>query len=126
MLRPSTTGNQLALVLSRAIALVGRARIASLVDLPRRHASVSVGPLPSHPRALVNASPWTSASSSVLLVPIAHAPLSMMARWNRSLLAGDSRCRHVLMPPADSPNSVTLPGSPPKALMFAFTHPSAA
>jgi hypothetical protein len=32
----------------------------------------------------------------------------------------------VLMPPADSPNGVTLPGSPPKAAMSTFTRSSAA
>ena len=32
----------------------------------------------------------------------------------------------MLVPPADSPNSVTLDGSPPNAWMFAFTHCRAA
>ena len=32
----------------------------------------------------------------------------------------------MLMPPADSPNTVTCPGSPPNAATFSCTHASAA
>ena len=32
----------------------------------------------------------------------------------------------MLMAPADSPNTVTLPASPPNAAMFSCTHSSAA
>jgi hypothetical protein len=39
---------------------------------------------------------------------------------------GDAIRNVVLLDPADCPKMVTLPGSPPKAAMFCFTHCSAA
>ncbi len=49
-----------------------------------------------------------------------------MAFWKSPLFPGiESRAR-VSPPPADSPNRVTLSGSPPKAAMLRFTHFKAA
>nr|WP_281367835.1 hypothetical protein [Nonomuraea typhae] len=44
-----------------------------------------------------------------------HEPDWMIALWIRPRAAGEVSRAQVLMPPADSPNTVTLPGSPPKA-----------
>ena len=38
-----------------------------------------------------------------------------MARWNKPLANGEASMVTVFLPPADSPNTVTLSGSPPKA-----------
>jgi len=53
-------------------------------------------------------------------------PLSTIARWNSPCAAGIAISVLILAPPPDSPNTVTLPGSPPKAAMFSRTHWSAA
>jgi hypothetical protein len=53
-------------------------------------------------------------------------PLSTIARWNSPLARGIDSSVATLMAPADSPKTVTLPGSPPKAPMFSCTHSSAA
>ncbi len=49
-----------------------------------------------------------------------------MARLNRPCASGEVSKTFTDMPPADSPKTVTLSGSPPKAAMFCFTQRSAA
>src|SRR5579863_1862464 len=55
-----------------------------------------------------------------------QAPLSPIARWNKPLASGEATSALTDMEPADSPKMVTLPGSPPNAAIFFFTHSSAA
>ena len=49
-----------------------------------------------------------------------------MALANRPLAAGVDSSDRIAEPPADSPNTVTFFGSPPKAAILACTHLSAA
>ena len=49
-----------------------------------------------------------------------------MALWKSPCAAGIVRSVATLMPPADSPKIVTLPGSPPNAATLLRTHSSAA
>ena len=60
--------------------------------------------------------------------PMGHksTPLSAMAWWKRSLGRGDMIWKLTLDPPALSPKSVILLGSPPKFSIFSLTHFSAA
>ena len=53
-------------------------------------------------------------------------PDSMIALWNRPFASGEVRSISTDPPPADSPNTVTLRGSPPNAAMFACTQRIAA
>ncbi|OIQ63555.1 hypothetical protein GALL_549040 [mine drainage metagenome] len=53
-------------------------------------------------------------------------PDSTMARLKSPLAEGVASRASVLIPPALSPATVTLAGSPPKAAMLRFTHWSAA
>lgn len=53
-------------------------------------------------------------------------PLSTMARSKRPSASGLAMRSSMLIPPADSPKTVTLPGSPPNAPMLSCTHSSAA
>ena len=82
--------------------------------------------------AAANFSPSASADASVAPPSGAwgpdgnDAPLSPMALWNRPLASGDAIRMLTENEPADSPKIVTLPGSPPNAAMFFFTHCSAA
>jgi hypothetical protein len=73
--------------------------------------------------------PACSAFASVPIrampIPI-QAPLCAIARWNSPLAAGDPTSAAVMLAPADSPNTVTLPGSPPNAPMFCCTQRNAA
>ncbi len=73
------------------------------------------------PQPLAAAAPAASAvlKSAKSLRP---APDSTIALWNRPRALGDSIRKFTAMPPADSPKMVTLPGSPPKPAMLAFTH----
>ncbi len=50
----------------------------------------------------------------------------MMALWNNPRAKGVVIMVSTDMPPADSPNNVTLPGSPPNFAIFFCTHLSAA
>ncbi len=50
------------------------------------------------------------------------APLCRMARRNSPSARGIASSMPMLIAPADSPKTVTLPGSPPKAAMFVL-HP---
>ena len=52
--------------------------------------------------------------------------LCAMARRNRPAAAGMTSRAAIAPAPADSPNTVTRPGSPPKAAMFSRTQRSAA
>jgi hypothetical protein len=54
------------------------------------------------------------------------APLSPMAFWNSPCASGDAISVLTAKEPALSPKMVTLSGSPPKFLMLALTHWSAA
>ncbi len=123
MLKPSTTGNQFTVFSAGRPPELGRASMISSEVLPRRHESTLAGSL--QPAAAASASPCFSAVCSGLEMPV-QAPLSMMTRWKRPSLFGETMCRQALMPPADSPNRVTRAGSPPNAPMFALTHASAA
>jgi hypothetical protein len=49
-------------------------------------------------------------------------PDSMMALSNRPRAKGEVSSMCTEPPPADSPNTVTLLASPPKAVMLRFTH----
>ena len=49
----------------------------------------------------------------------------LMALWNKPLACGAIRSDKTLCPPADSPNIVTFDESPPKRIIFLFTHSSA-
>jgi hypothetical protein len=53
-------------------------------------------------------------------------PDSTIAFWNSPVARGDVRSACTEYPPADSPNSVTLRGSPPNAAIFRCTHCNAA
>ena len=67
----------------------------------------------------------TSAARSGVSV-VSAAALWTIARWNRPDDRADaSRCS-TSPPPADSPNAVTRPGSPPKLAMLSRTHSRAA
>ncbi len=57
---------------------------------------------------------------------IAPSPLAMTARWNRPAEAGEVRCPAMADAPKDTPATVTLPGSPPKARAFLRTQARAA
>ena len=50
----------------------------------------------------------------------------MIARWNKPFARGIDSSVLTFAPPPDSPNTVTLPGSPPNAVIFSRTHSSAA
>ena len=52
-------------------------------------------------------------------------PLWTMARWKSPRARAETSRLMVLVPPADSPKMVTLPGSPPKAATLSRTHSSA-
>ena len=52
--------------------------------------------------------------------------LCAIARWNRPMADGMTRRDAIAPAPADSPKTVTRPGSPPKAAMFSWTQRSAA
>ena len=49
-------------------------------------------------------------------------PLSEIAPWNKALASGEAASMLTAIPPADSPNIVTRPVSPPKPPMLRFTH----
>ncbi len=55
-----------------------------------------------------------------------HAPLWLIARWNRPFATGEPARPPTMAAPADSPKIVTLFGSPPNAAMLAFTQRSTA
>src|SRR5580704_16854277 len=57
---------------------------------------------------------------------VLNTPDSMMALENSPSASGELIRSYTAAPPADWPASVTLRGSPPKALMFVCTHLSAA
>ena len=54
------------------------------------------------------------------------APLWPIARWNSPAAAGEAMRWLTVYEPADRPNRVTRPGSPPNAAMLRWTHSSAA
>ncbi len=77
----------------------------------------------SAPAAAAIASPVALASSGVVSVP---AMLCAMARRNSPADSGEVNSAATAVPPADSPNTVTLSGSPPKFAMLSCTQRSAA
>src|SRR3984957_3262518 len=87
----------------------------------RKQDSAVAGSVLVHPMAVAYRSPC--ASAAVRVRPgVRHGPLSTMAFAKSPLLLGASVCRQTLLPPADSPKSVTLVLSPPKFAMFVWTH----
>jgi hypothetical protein len=64
--------------------------------------------------------------ASALLLTGPTAPLCRIARWNRPCAAGSVSKAPMLMAPADSPNTVTRCGSPPKAAILSWTQRKAA
>ena len=94
---------------SRIRSVRQRPQLVGVVDTPRRVDDGSGGRLGLRGRGVAWAAPdWA------------------MALWNRPLAVGVPSSVPTLMPPADSPKIVTLPGSPPKAAMLSRTHSSAA
>src|ERR1700735_2925537 len=93
----------------------------SATDAPRRH-DMSVA-ASVHPTAVATAAPCASPAAMVTAgEPFEAAPLSMITCWKRPALFGDARCRNRLVPPADSPKTVTFLGSPPNPAQFFWTH----
>jgi len=81
--------------------------------------------------SLVSGTPSAEAMASALEMASSGGatcggPLWMMALWNRPFAAGTASRVPILIPPADSPNRVTLSGSPPKAAMLSRTQVRAA
>ena len=78
----------------------------------------------SSPKWAASASPfcsacWRGVSGKVY-------PLWTIALWNSPSASGEASNDSTLRAPADSPNRVTLCGSPPNAVIFSRTHSSAA
>src|SRR5262245_53248458 len=122
MNQPSTLGANRSATVGSGDATSGDFMM-SAAALPRRQASA---PLPAQPRSAANFAASMPASLVVGCL-VVQPPLSLIARWNSPAppLAGDATCRQVSSEPADSPNSVTLPGSPPNCAMLSWTHCSA-
>ena len=93
-----------------------------MTDLPRRQATCVA--VVAQPSRAAKVAPESSASGRV--GPPSRHPLSAMARANRPAAAGEAMLSHTLAAPADSPNSVTSRGLPPKARAFRCTQRSAA
>ena len=74
--------------------------------------------------APVNVPPQTQAANHTLAKSGARNPVLDALQLQQMLDAAN--CAQVENAPADSPHSVTFPGSPPNAVMFARTHRSAA
>jgi hypothetical protein len=79
----------------------------------------------AQPALAAKACPAASAAASDCWVS-SYVPLSTMARWNSPRAPGETSWASVDRPPADSPNRVTSPGSPPKPPMLRCTQRSAA
>ena len=60
------------------------------------------------------------------LETLCDAPLWRIALWKSPRAAGTPSSVPMLIAPADSPNTVTFPGSPPKASMLSRTQARAA
>src|ERR1051325_3503280 len=117
MNQPSTLGPNG----SAAADATSAAAMMSAAALPRRQAST---PLPVQPMSVANLVASVAAAAPVGCL-VVQPPLSLIARGNSPALAGDATCAQVSNEPADSPNSVTLPGSPPNWAMLSWTHCSA-
>ena len=103
---------------SRAASAVCTSRMRASGAL-RRQSSVS-GAL-AHPSSRANSSPAALPSSTVRSGVVQPA-LCMMPRWKSpAARSGLASCRQTLAAPADSPATVTTPGTPPKAAMFCCT-----
>src|SRR5512140_884951 len=90
-------------------------------DLSRRQAGTSGAPV--QPTASTIAVPCAYRPSRL---PTVQPPLSTSALEKRPAASGELTSRHVLRPPADSPNSMIRSGSPPNEAMLSFTQRSAA
>ena len=90
---------------------------------PRGRARARSGSSTSQPAAWSTDSAVGPASS---MGRAAGDPLCMMARRKSPAAAGVPMRVPTLMAPADSPNTVTFPGSPPKASMLSRTQVRAA
>ncbi len=82
--------------------------------------SATVGRSPS---SAASAVAMSAASSGVKYVPCV---LLAIARWNNPRVTGIASNAATEPPPAGWPKIVTRAGAPPNAVMFAFTHRSAA
>ena len=101
-----------------------------------RSAASAAASSPVMPLAFANATPTSSADglppgAAFLRKRVGNSPSrpppdSMIALWNRPFASGEVRSISTEPPPADSPNTVTLRGSPPNAAMFACTQRIAA
>ena len=85
--------------------------VTSAVDIARSCAAVST------PASFAALTPASSACARVRMGgeiprPI-HAPLCEIARWNNPFASGEVTSEAIAIAPADWPNTVTLPGSPP-------------
>ena len=61
-----------------------------------------------------------------MMPPARPPPDCTIALWKRPRASGETMSVFTEPPPADSPKTVTLPGSPPKAATFFWTHSRAA
>ena len=99
--------------------------ITASVPSARMHASCALALLPCcvQPSDSAKAAPVrTAASRGTNICGMPQSPLSMIAAAKRPAEALLERWKHTDIPPADSPNNVTLEGSPPKAPMLRCTH----
>ena len=94
------------------------ATVSSSGSTVRRSAAVA-----SSPSSAAQAPAMSRASSGVKNVP---GTLCAIARPNSPAARGIASSAATDPPPADSPNTVTRPGSPPNARMLSRTHSSAA
>ena len=116
MLTPQASGS------GCAMTSASNARCAAMM---RSHRTAAIA-------AWVGATPSFSAKRSPIRRAVSSgttrsaAPLCRIARRNRPSARGAASSIPMLMAPADSPQRVTLSGSPPKAAMFSRTHSIAA
>ena len=68
----------------------------------------------------------TRSAVSAVVKPTPRCGLCRMARWKRPRVSAVDMRAAIAWAPADSPNTVTRPGSPPKAAMLRCTQRSAA
>ena len=96
--------------------------VTSAADIARSCSTVVT------PASVAAVTPASSACARVRIAadgprPI-HAPLCEIARCKRPFASGDATSDAIAIAPADWPNTVTLPGSPPNAAMLLCTQRS--
>jgi hypothetical protein len=92
----------------------------------RARNSASEGAPSEATKSAPSRSPVASGFGPKAVIGVSAPPLSPMARANRPFASGEVISALTSSEPADSPNTVTRLGSPPKAEMLACTHFSAA